>query len=169
MKKHLDRIMNIMGELELLISGILFGVIVCIMFLQIFSRYLLRNPLIWPEELSIMLMVWMVYIGASYTLKKKRHLSLDFVMEKIPVKIAKWIYIGTDLVVVVFLVYTIRGAWLLQPLMARNTTVALRIPTNYYTMAVIVGGILMALYLIYDLSIRLVGLSTQKRGESIAE
>lgn len=169
MKKYFDRIMNIIGELELLISGLLFGVIVCIMFLQIFSRYLLRNPLIWPEELSIMLMVWMVYIGASYTLKKKRHLSLDFIMLKLPEKIANWIYIGTDLAVLIFLFYAVRGAWLLQPLMARNTTVALRIPTNYYTMAVIVGGILMALYLVYDLSVRLVGLSTRKRGDSIAE
>ncbi len=168
MKKYLDKFFFLLGELEIIISGLLFGVIIVVMFLQIFSRYLLKNPLIWPEELSIMLMVWMVYIGASYTLKKNRHLTLNFIMDKVSPKISNWIYIGIDLLILVFLFYAVWGAWLLQPLMSRNTTVALRIPTNYYSMALIAGAILMILYLIYDLAVRLISLTTGKRGDSIA-
>ena len=53
------------------------AIMVAVIFLQVFMRYVMQNSLPWSEELARYCAIWLVYIGISYGVKKQRHISVD--------------------------------------------------------------------------------------------
>lgn len=70
--QSLDRFEEIVASAILAVMSIVIG-------LQVFSRYVLEDSLVWSEELSRYLLIWIVYIGCSYAAKENRHLEVTFV------------------------------------------------------------------------------------------
>jgi len=62
-----------------LMVGLLSAMSVLI-FLQILFRYIMNMPLAWTEEIARYCFVWNIYLGASYAVKKRRHLKVDAVL-----------------------------------------------------------------------------------------
>lgn len=50
---------------------------VVIVFVQVFMRYVMGSSLVWSEELARYAFIWMIYIGVSYGVKRKAHISVD--------------------------------------------------------------------------------------------
>lgn len=44
---------------------------------SVFSRYVFNLSLIWTEEISLIAMVWLAYIGASLSVIRRRHLRIE--------------------------------------------------------------------------------------------
>lgn len=61
--------------------------LIIVAFVQVFWRYVLGNALSWPEELSLMLFLWMSYIGVSMAMKKEAHLRVDAFIMLMPKRI----------------------------------------------------------------------------------
>ena len=49
---------------------------------SVFFRYVLKNPLVWSEELAKFLLVWTVFLAAGNSIKNWDNLSVTFVSEK---------------------------------------------------------------------------------------
>ena len=60
-------------------SAILFFLMVC---LNVFTRYVLRAPIIVSIELSRILFVWSCFLAAGITYYKKGHIVISFLFEK---------------------------------------------------------------------------------------
>lgn len=55
--------------------------LIVVAFIQVFWRYVLNNALPWPEEISLMLFLWMSYLGVVMAMKQEAHLRVDaFIM-----------------------------------------------------------------------------------------
>jgi TRAP-type C4-dicarboxylate transport system permease small subunit len=52
----------------------------------VFTRYVLRNPSSWTEELARMLLIWVALFGASIGFIKKSHLGVDYFVGKLSVR-----------------------------------------------------------------------------------
>ncbi len=50
---------------------------------QVFTRFVLRNPSSWTEELATMLLIWVSLLGASVALIRKGHLGVDYFVNKL--------------------------------------------------------------------------------------
>lgn len=50
---------------------------------QVFTRFVLRNPSSWTEELATMLLIWISLLGASVALIRKGHLGVDYFVNKL--------------------------------------------------------------------------------------
>jgi TRAP-type C4-dicarboxylate transport system permease small subunit len=50
-----------------------------ILVLQVFMRFVLRDPLAWPEELSRYLLIWTAFIGSSLAVREARFINIDIV------------------------------------------------------------------------------------------
>ncbi|MCM3761618.1 TRAP transporter small permease [Alkalihalobacillus oceani] len=66
------------------IATIALSAIILLTGTNVFSRYLLNNPLPWVEELTIGLFVWFVYIGISSAMKRNSHVGVDYFVNKMP-------------------------------------------------------------------------------------
>ena len=57
---------------------------VALVFANVLTRYVLNYSIIWAEELSQYLMVWIAYIGAGLALREGRHVSVDIGQDALP-------------------------------------------------------------------------------------
>lgn len=57
---------------------------------SVFFRYVLKDPIVWSEELAKFMLVWMVYLYASTTIRHWENIRVTTVIEKLPPK-ANWI------------------------------------------------------------------------------
>lgn len=91
--------MKIFNKLEELIGGTLFIILFGIMLLQIFSRQVLDSPLIWSEELSRFIFIYVGILGISIGIKNHQHIFIDFIYSKFPEKTQRRVSTFIELVV----------------------------------------------------------------------
>ncbi|MDK2824770.1 MAG: TRAP-type transport system small permease protein [Clostridia bacterium] len=117
-------------------------------FLQVVFRYVFKYPLPWTEELARFLFVWLTFIGSAAAVKSKSHIAMDLFVSMFPKVIQKYI---TLLALIVFLGFSIllvkQGLFLTQMNMGQESD-ALGIKMGYPYLAIPVGGILMAFFII---------------------
>jgi len=79
--------------------GLFFLTIMCVfMFLQLFSRFFLTEPLIFTEEVTRYSYLWIVFVGISLALKHRAHIRIDFFLELLPASSVKYIRIVIRLI-----------------------------------------------------------------------
>ena len=90
---------------EMLMSAALW-VIVIIMGFQVIMRYVFKDSLVWSEEVSRYLFVWLVFIGMSYGIKNGTHMRIDMLEHFVP-KLKKPLGILADACFLFFAAYMI--------------------------------------------------------------
>jgi len=53
---------------------------------QVTSRYVLRSPSSWTDELATLLLIWVALLGSCVAFVRHSHLGVDFFVEKLPVR-----------------------------------------------------------------------------------
>lgn len=71
-----------------------------ILFAAVTSRYFLNNPITWAEDATCFLLVWMVLAGAVVAMRKRDHVAIDLLVEKLPPVIHQFLKIVVTLAVI---------------------------------------------------------------------
>ena len=66
--------------------------ITAIVCLEILSRNIVGHSFIWVEEISMIMLGWLAYISAAYTVRKKGHVALEFLYKKFPMPARKALF-----------------------------------------------------------------------------
>jgi TRAP-type C4-dicarboxylate transport system permease small subunit len=77
----LDRLI---GRVEAVVLAILVGAMTVVTFLQVFTRYVTEDPLIWTEELARYTFVWVTLIGGAAAVRTRGHFGLDILRRFAP-------------------------------------------------------------------------------------
>jgi C4-dicarboxylate transporter DctQ subunit len=143
-KRFLDKIIETIGGLLLL------GVTL-LAILQVILRYVFNYAIIWSEELSRLLFVWIVMLGAALGLSYGKHMVIEFIPQRLPKAIAGWITLALQLMGLMFLwVVMAKGIPLLE-LTRSDYYVTLPFPVMYAYLAAVVGAALMMFYWLYEI------------------
>lgn len=67
--------------LEWVLVGLMAALVLDVVW-QVASRYLLKSPSAWTDELATLLMIWVALLGASVAFFKGGHLGVDFLVSK---------------------------------------------------------------------------------------
>lgn len=95
------------ANLEEIIGGSLFIVMLIVLTLQIFSRQVLDAPLTWSEALAKFIFVYVGYLSISFGIKEHNHVLIDYFVNKFPSVIRDTIYYVFQ--VVIFIVISVMG------------------------------------------------------------
>jgi TRAP-type C4-dicarboxylate transport system permease small subunit len=157
-KKRTDRLL----ELALII---LMGANVINVLWQVFTRFVLKNPSSFTEELARFLLIWVGLLGASYAAGKKMHLAIDVVLQtlKNKKKIAAEIIIQVFIFLFSFFVMVVGGLRLVTITLTLNQiSAALRIKLGYVYLVLPLSGLLIMFYAIVFIIERFRALSGKK-------
>ena len=111
------------------------------MLLQVFCRYVMGQPLSWPEETSLIFFPWVVFLGASMALKERGHIAINFVIALFPDKIGKIATVFIDAMIAFFSCYLLIFGWKLAVFVGKEqTTTFWSIPYFYLYLSICVGG-----------------------------
>lgn len=78
-KKKLDQ------SLEF-ITALTMGVLVIDVTWQVITRFILKNPSDWTEELATYLLIWVGLLGAAVALHRRAHLGIDYFVGKFKIQ-----------------------------------------------------------------------------------
>lgn len=149
MKKFVD----CLELLQSIFGVVLFVALIVIVFLQVVSRYIFHNPLIWSEETARFLLFWVALMGASLSVKNQRHFTIDFFTpDRIQNQTIKRIFqIIPNLCIILFsLVMIIVGYQYCQ--MGRfRVGPSSNINMRYIYMAIPIAGATMLIYSLYHI------------------
>ncbi len=161
-KKVLDRTLEVLVTVSM-------GVLVLDVVWQVFTRYVLKHPSSWTEELATFLMIWVGMLGASVALNRGAHLGIDYFVLKLSPKKGLYVALFVFAVVAVFslLVLTIGGVQLVSRTLATNqVSPALGLKMGYVYLALPISGFFLVFYSVELFIVTLVALI---RGRLIEE
>ncbi len=116
---------------------------------QIISRYILKTPSAWTEELAGFLMIWAGMLGAAVAHRRKAHLGIDFFVEKFSRRNRDIIRLIVNFLTLFFTIgiLTVGGIKLVVNTIATNQiSPAMGVNMGYVYLAVPVSGIFMSVY-----------------------
>lgn len=112
---------------------------VSVVFIGVIFRYVLNQPLGWVYELTIYLMMWSAFVGSSVVTRKKEHIAVDFLKNRLPVKYKKIVMILVNILVLIFLYIIIKNGITMIELTRGSRTPSLELPVVWIYSAIPVG------------------------------
>jgi len=82
----------------LLSSYVYLSLMVVLMALDPFMRYLIGSPFFWSNEVTTYLMMLMVFNGFGITLVKERHIRITLIFDRLPSKAQSVMWVITSLI-----------------------------------------------------------------------
>lgn len=125
---------------------------VVIIFSQVVMRYVFNSSLSWSEEIARYGFIWLIYIGVSYGVKKRKHLRVDAITMLFEEK-------GTAVIKMIanilFLIFALVIAYYGLDIVTKITreSAALQIPMEYVYASLAFGMILTSIRLIQNVII----------------
>ena len=80
------RIEDTLYEVETALGALFFTAMFFAVTLQVFYRYVLHDPLVWPFEFSIYSYVFIIYLGGAMAARKQTHVAFDLLTERMPAR-----------------------------------------------------------------------------------
>ena len=116
---------------------------------QVITRFILKNPSNWTEELATFLMIWVGLLGAAVALNRGAHLGIDYFVGKLAVKkrLFTELFVFACTAAFSISVLLLGGLRLVSiTFMQGQISPALKIPMGYVYLSVPIAGFFIALY-----------------------
>lgn len=109
MKLFLNEIHAFFIKIINFLIGFLLSSMVIIVFLNVIFRYFLKNSIAWSEEVSRMMLIWLVFLGAIMAYINNEHLGLDILIKAFHKRIARLLTILADILIMYALAIVLIG------------------------------------------------------------
>lgn len=88
------RLLDLLSRICVLVAGTGLVVLIAIFGWLVWGRYIMNDTPTWVEQLALILVVWITFLGAAAGVWGRTHLSVDFLRDAFPGPIAmamKWL------------------------------------------------------------------------------
>ena len=70
---------------------------------EVFSRYVFNSSLLVTDEISAYILLFVCFVGAAGTLKEKRHITVDIVIDRLRPRVQIWLRLIMSIISICFL------------------------------------------------------------------
>lgn len=121
-------IKEFLNNIELYVATLCFIALTVMLTGQVISRYVFHKAITWMEEAATILFVWMIYLGVSAAVTRRKHLRIDFVLDLVPFKIKRAMLIASNIIFAAFNIYISVIMANVIKLLGTSKTTMLRLP-----------------------------------------
>ncbi len=104
----LDNICQIIAKITSWITTACLTGSILVMLMQVVLRRAFNRPIIWAEDLTVFIFVWITFLGAAVLYQRKAMTSVDSLIVCLPKKIRRIACVFVDVVVVATSAYLIK-------------------------------------------------------------
>lgn len=117
---------------------------------QVFSRFVLGVTPAWILELSLLLFVWIGFLGIAIGIQDNSHIQITLFIKKLPPKLRKLVYyVQRILAMILSMFLTIEG-WKFADSMKNSQIPGLQISSAWTYLILPISGILVIIYLLAE-------------------
>ena len=134
------------------LAGISFLAMVILTCWQVLTRYVLKNPSTWSEELVGYLFAWMSLLGASIVTSERGHMNIPIIVEKFSASVQKALLCFGELIAFLFsAVIILFGGVVITTLAMGQMTSSLGVPIGIFYIVLPLCGVLNMIYTILNI------------------
>src|ERR1700749_3376998 len=135
-----------LGMLVEIPAAILVVAEIVILFAGVIWRYVLREPLIWSDELASILFLWLAMLGAAVAFRRAEHMRMTAVVASARPAMRAYLDVVATCAALAFLLLIVWPAWDYAYEESFITTPALQISNSWRAAALPIGTVLMAVF-----------------------
>jgi TRAP-type C4-dicarboxylate transport system permease small subunit len=142
-------VLRLIFALQRGISYSLLGAVIILVLVQVYTRYVMNQPLTWTEEIARFSMVWFTFLAASYVAAERRHIRVVFfarLLGNLGSAMVNWFAQAVVIAVGGVMTY---GAWLAQNASQISGT-ASGVPVSFLYFGALISYALMAFHAIIE-------------------
>ena len=124
-------------------------------FVQVFYRYVLNDPLSWSDEFARFCLIWMTFLGAALVFNLDGHLKVSVFVNILPKRISGLLNILVDLLIMIFLSFLVVNGIYLFRLQYTTFTPAIGVRVSWLTVPVLISAVFMMLHNIFRIKNRI--------------
>ncbi len=107
--------------------------------------------LAWSEEVARWFLIGLAFVGASVAFKRQEHIAVLLFTMKAPAPLRRLFLIAANIVVLIFLGFSVRYGWSMAVTASRQMGAVVEIPMIYSKMNIPLGAFLMLIHCLYFL------------------
>ena len=135
------------------VAGMSFIVMVALTCWQVFTRYVLKNPSTWSEELVSYLFAWMSLLGASIVTSESGHMNIPVLVDRLNPQMRSYMRILHELIALLFsLAILVYGGWQISRLAMGQMTSSRGVPVGIFYFVMPLCGVLNIIYTIINIA-----------------
>jgi TRAP-type C4-dicarboxylate transport system permease small subunit len=81
------------------------AVMLVIMVVQVFFRYVLNDSIVWAEELSTFMMMWVAFLVAPVLYRERRNVTITLLVEKFPPRMQQLLAMVMEVAILAVIAY----------------------------------------------------------------
>lgn len=145
LRKLLNQILNVL-------AGGSFLAMVILTCWQVLTRYVLKNPSSWSEELVSYLFAWMALLGASLVAGERGHMNIPLLMDHLKPKARKALAVFAEVVACLFAgVILVFGGIQITSLAMGQMTSSLGVAIGVFYLVLPISGMLNIIYTVLNI------------------
>lgn len=136
------------------VQGILLFLLMCLVLVDVTTRYALQNPLSVAEEYGAYMLVAITCMGLAYTWKEKTHVRIEVLVDKLPLRARRVLRLVTLILAFLFTLFMIPAAYQLVSFSFMFGTRSggwLRTPIAWPQITILIGALLLFFQLIVEI------------------
>ena len=132
-----------------LVSVLLFVAMFAAFLLQVFTRYVLNDPVAWTQEFVLITYIWIIFWCGAFLLREREHITFDMIFMSLPPTRRRWLAVALTILIGVAFVAAIPGTLDYVSFMKieKSPVIGIRFDFLYsifviFTVAVVVGAMI---------------------------
>lgn len=131
--RYLKSILALAEQIFLVMAVLCVAVMIIVNSLQIFFRYVLNSAFVWVYPLTMLLFIWMTFLGAYVVYRRKKDIMVLFIVNLMPASMRKVLFIVTNIATMILILIILGEA---PTILKQQASVMQVIPLPRYTQAI---------------------------------
>jgi len=127
---------------------LMMAVMTTLVFVNVIARYVFNFSIIWAEEVSQYLMIWIAYLGAGLALREGRHVALELLHDRLSAPLSRWVRMAVGGILLAFLGWVTVLGFQFALFVWNQETPVLNISLGIPSLAIPIGTLLFAVHLV---------------------
>ena len=146
------------------LAGASFIAMVILTCWQVFTRYILKHPSSWSEELVSYLFAWMALLGASVVVGERGHMNISIAVERMGAGAQNAFAVFAECIACLFAgVILLYGGVQITSLAMGQMTSSLGVPVGIFYVVLPLAGVLNIVYTLLNIADILRGRAAEER------
>ena len=152
----LFRILDAVAWLCMLVAGIALVIVILTFGWLVYGRYVLNSTPTWVEQLSLLLISYITFLGAAVGIYRNSHLSIDFIRESLPGLPRIIMRYLSNLLVLAFGVGMAWQGWVLVSTNLKRFIPMLGVAESWRALPILICGVLIVIFTSAEIANRIV-------------
>jgi TRAP-type C4-dicarboxylate transport system permease small subunit len=147
-RRWAKRAVELLDRATQVLAALVAAAMTAIIFASVVWRYALQAPITWAHEASLLLFVWLTFLGAALAMRRREHSGFEDLLARLPRRLRTGVVLVNGVLTGAFLLLLVVLGTQIVPLLAGQQMVSLPLGEVWLYAALPVGSLLILIQLV---------------------